>query len=378
MNRTLSLFAMMAVSICLGLSGVGRTSQLMPLPAREEMRLQLGIADRAWIQEERSLTLVRGRNDIRVDWEGVEIDPDSVSLEILERKKEVRVIDSTGSSRNPTAATWQIYSELAGNVDARYSYVVGGLSSRMQYRIIVDEDETHADLEAHLLVTNGTGMDIPLCRCTAANDITFSLELAEGESRSIPLFDRTGLALTRQFVLDSRQSGSDVVLSYHVFPSAKDVAAGWFLPGVARVYRRTTQGELVFLGEDRIDELASDSGLELAVGRAGDVVVKRTQLHYEQSVEAENDRGVTQLLSTREAYQVDVSNYTEDSIDLTVLQDIPGPWAMLESSPAMWETRSAHLIAYKIKVPAGKTEIVSYRIQRGPLLPRERVQPLMP
>lgn len=122
--------------------------------------------------------------------------------------------------------------------------------------------------------------------------------------------------------------------------------------GVLRVYRDDEQGRAQFLGEDRIDHTAADQDVELRLGRSFDVSAEREQTAYR--------RLSPELIEL--SWRIRLANAAEQPAVVEVVENLGGDWRITETSHPDYQ-RSADQARWRIKLPAGGSRELSYRVQ---------------
>ena len=91
MNRKMSLTV---VSLIVALGGVSQARiKLVALPERAATVIRLDNPTATLIEEERVLTLQKGLNKVDFSWKGVQIDADSIRLEVLDHPDKVTLLN---------------------------------------------------------------------------------------------------------------------------------------------------------------------------------------------------------------------------------------------------------------------------------------------
>ena len=127
--------------------------------------------------------------------------------------------------------------------------------------------------------------------------------------------------------------------------------------GVIRVYKKDSQGNAQFVGEDRIDHTPKNETVHLKLGDAFDVTADRKQTEFQKL--AGTGRYNTVFES---AYEIVLKNAKPEAVTVTVREPMPGDWTMVsESQP---HTKAASGTAeWKVSVPAEGKATLSYRVR---------------
>src|SRR5262249_13966698 len=100
--------------------------KLVALPDREAAIVRLDHPTFTLVEEERTLTLQKGENQIDFSWKGVSIDGDSIRLLVLGHPQEVKLL-SVSYPPGEAALVWQVYAPRPLEEKARISYLLSGI-----------------------------------------------------------------------------------------------------------------------------------------------------------------------------------------------------------------------------------------------------------
>jgi hypothetical protein len=133
----------------------------------------------------------------------------------------------------------------------------------------------------------------------------------------------------------------------------KDNNLGIPLPkGIVRVYKKDTEGNLQFVGEDLIDHTPKDEKIRVKVGDAFDVVASRKQTDWKKIA-----------YDTYEAaFEISLRNHKKEDVVVRVIEPIPGEWTMLNSSYEYKKTK-AFTAEFNVPVPKDKEAKLTYRVK---------------
>lgn len=122
--------------------------------------------------------------------------------------------------------------------------------------------------------------------------------------------------------------------------------------GKVRAYKKDAAGSLQFVGEDRIDHTPKDEKVRIKLGDAFDVVATRKQSDWKKIA-----KNITEA-----SYEISLRNHKKESIDIRVIEPVPGDWNMLSSSHEYKKT-SSRTAEFVIPVPADKEVILTYAVR---------------
>lgn len=191
-------------------------------------------------------------------------------------------------------------------------------------------------------------------RITLPNNVTKQIELLPGSGVNI---DRTYEVNGEQYYYFAPLAGGEPVkepVQAHVkFKNSKANSLGVALPaGIVRIYQGDPEGNLQWIGEDRIAPTAKDETVNLYIGNAFDVVAERKQTDFEIL-----DQHVYEA-----AFDVTLRNHKTEPVTVHVNEPMSGEWTVLKSNFA-YKKISAFSVRFPVPVPANGTSILRYRVR---------------
>jgi hypothetical protein len=368
------------------------------------------------VQERRTLGLNDGLNEYRVSWGGVNVDRDSVRLEPAAGTRGVTVRDAVYTEDNANSITWHLEAGKAGAYPFSVAYNVSGLSWWADHVLTVGDDERTAALRTWASIANKSGEnyqdaeirlvmgDVRLSPPARAGGgmgggggggkggggtvtgATFQTEaegfaqegyaeytfytlarresLESGDTKKIELASAEGLALKTLYVYATDMYGPNVAMLY-LFDNKKEAGLGALPPGVIRAYRQEADGRLSLLGMDALKYLPVGQTARVYLGNPRNVTVEINQTGYKRTDE-EWTKDRERLLSYLEhaEYTVLVKNHKAKSVDMLLRQELPSPdTEVVEAAPKPRSPRVG-LLEWDLKIGAGETAKVVYRIER--------------
>ncbi|MFW5792116.1 MAG: hypothetical protein ACOCVU_05590, partial [Desulfohalobiaceae bacterium] len=260
MNR---FAAVLLLAVCLLLAahpGLART-KLVALPERARVVIGLDNPAATLIEEERTLALQQGRNQVDFSWEGVRIDPDSIVLTLLSHADSVRLL-SVSYPPGETPLTWDIASPEPLEVAVRISYLLEGLDRLVAYKAVADRAETLLDLKTFLVLRNFSGEDFQGAEVRLQGDREFKQDLAHEETRQLLLDRVPEAAVEKIWTFDAAElpwdpeqatDNAGIPVSYRlVNDTASGLGEGTLFRGKIRVFQEDGHGSTILLGEDVI------------------------------------------------------------------------------------------------------------------------------
>ena len=297
---------------------------------------------------------------------------------------------------------------LAGPQEPQLSYLTAGLSWKADYVGELAADDSHLDLTGWVTLNNTSGTayrdaqlqlvagdvnrvrDLPSpamqkegMRMMAAaapmmeEEALFEYHLyslarpttiADNQSKQVALLAAQGIPARKELIFKgndyyyrAQQGEIGVKLKASVFleiDNREEANLGLPLPkGVVRIYKKDSQGEAQFVGEDSIDHTPKNETLRLKLGEAFDVTADKTQTDFVKL----SGTGPWQY-QFETAYRLHLRNAKPEAVPVKVREPIPGDWKILESSHPHQKV-SANLAEWEIKIPAEGETVLTYRVR---------------
>lgn len=286
MSRTRWLYPMLLLLGVMPLDALARI-KLTALPVRERVQIHLDHAQIALVEEERMVPLVKGVNQVDFSWANTRIDPDTLALRILpppgEPTLDAKVL-SVSYPPDENALVWSVAASTSGTARVRISYALGGLSKDFHYRAVADRQEKTLELLQYLRVNNHANEAYDLAQFQTGINPGFDKPLGLDETKEVQLNRFAGVPVRKTYTVDpvkfgwlERAQDKLNVPMHYVIKNAGAPLGQTALPeGKARIFQDDGQGGSAFLGEDRGQFTPPDDELELYLGLARDIGVRRT------------------------------------------------------------------------------------------------------
>jgi hypothetical protein len=301
--------------------------------------------------------------------------------------------------------TW-LYDNAADKpLDLEVSYLTNNLNWKADYVVLVNADDTAADVSGWVTLDNKSGASYKDARLKlVAGDVnrvedprareiqylgSYSMKAKEqpfvekaffeyhiydlqrkttlknNQTKQVSLLEAYGAGIkkellvygiktyhTRQFTETQPKQPVNV---YVTFKNSKDSKLGMPLPaGIMRLYKQDTDGSRQFIGEDRILHIPKDEDVRLKVGQAFDVVAERKQIDYRQ---------LTTLMHETE-WEVTIRNHKDQDVTAGVIEPLPRTWEVIAKTHE-FKKLDASTIRFDVTVPKDKEVKVTYRIRVG-------------
>ncbi len=294
----------------------------------------------------------------------------------------------------------------AGPQNLELSYLTGGLSWRADYVAELNADDNQLDLNGWVTLTNQSGAAYlnaklqlvagDLNRVRDAQPLqrsvmTMAAKADAAEMQQESLFEYHLYTLQRPTTLKENQTKQVALMSAAQVPVKKEyllaganyyytgqhgdlgqkMKVGVFvefnnkgeglgvpLPkGVIRIYKRDSQGNAQFVGEDRIDHTPKNETVRLKLGDAFDVTADRKQTDFQKLAGTSRTNAVFES-----AYEIVLKNAKSEAVTVTVREPMPGDWSMVSESQAHSKAASG-TAEWQVKVPAEGRATLTYRVR---------------
>ncbi len=311
--------------------------------------------------------------------------------------------------------SWLLQSDKAGSTNAEFSYVTGGMSWHADYNVVAPVTGNLLEIVGWVTLDNQTGKTFPNARIKLmagdVNKIQPGAAMADGFAvngarmeaaapavtersfdeyhlytleRATTLYDRetkqvefvraAGIASQKLYVYD----GVKIDQNYRNFPmesirdmenfgvqsnpkiwamvefkNSKENHLGLPLPkGRVRFYRRDTDGQMEFTGENLIDHTASDETIRLYTGNVFDAVGERKRTYYKV------DRNAHWV---DESFEIKLRNHKKEPIEVRVVEHLYrwSNWDIQRNSDP-FNKLDSKTIEYRVQVPADGEKTVTY------------------
>jgi len=295
----------------------------------------------------------------------------------------------------------------AGVQNLELSYLTGGLSWRADYVAELNARDDQLDLNGWVTLTNQSGAAYPNARLQlVAGDLNrvrdeqplpraamamaakaadaaemqqeslfeyhlYTLQrpttLAENQTKQVALMSAMRVPVKKEFLLEGAnyyysgqygELGQKIKVGVFVEFDNKGEGLGIPLPrGVIRLYKKDSQGNAQFVGEDRIDHTPKNETVRLKLGDAFDLTADKKQTAFQKLAGTSRYNYVFES-----AYEIVLKNAKPEAATVIVREPMPGDWTMVsESQP---HTKAASGTAeWKVSVPAEGKATLTYRVR---------------
>ncbi len=318
----------LVIWITLGTVLAGRASagvKLITLPPRERVEIQLDNPNATLVQEERTIPLARGTNDVVFAWANTNIDKSSIQLRCLTDPMDIKVL-SVSYPPGENALTWQVYSPRAGSARVRISYIIGRLDKSFAYRAIAAHDEKALTLWQYILLHNNANEEFGSAGMWAGFGHRIERPIGVNETKRLLLSKFETVPIKKTYTADLASYGYlDVgkkelrIPMHYVLVNDGENGLGAFplMPGKARIFQDDGRGTIAFLGEDWAPFTPRDDEMTLYLGVSKDIVVKRTIERRTQK------RVLGRLYDYNVIVKYEIENFKDQPVILDIAESMP-------------------------------------------------------
>jgi hypothetical protein len=345
---------------------------------------------------------------------------DDGSVVVISRTDIVNITlkDSQGLITKPTLV-WKVATDKAGKHDAQVTYQTDGLTWRADYNVVVNQNDTAADVGAWVSILNESGASYPDAKLKlVAGDVQriqpsqpygmanlarqelasarapggfqekaffeyhlYTLgrttSLSNSSTKQIELFDpRSNVPVTKTFVYyglpeqmrywftpepnQDRNLGTQSNKKVDIYLQIKNTeqnGLGIPLPaGRLRVYKKDPADNTnEFIGEDVIQHTPKDEEVLVKLGTAFDIVGERKQTDFTANYEGH---------VITESFEIKLRNHKKEDVKVIVRENLFRwtNWEITKSSDK-WEKQDYRTIHIPVDVPAGGEKTVTYSVK---------------
>ncbi len=306
----------------------------------------------------------------------------------------------------PTLVT-QINNKGATEQTVELSYLTGGLGWKADYVAELNDKEDKLDLSGWVTLTNTSGASYKNAKLQlVAGDVNrvqqnlrpmtknmrmesmaadaaapmaeeslleyhlYTLDrptsIMEAQTKQVALLSATGVPARKELVLRGAdyyymgqygEIGTKMKVGVFVeFDNKEASKLGMPLPkGVLRVYKKDSQGNAQFVGEDNIDHTPKNETVRLKLGEAFDVTADKKQTDFKVLPRPSKNTNAYES-----AFEVVLKNAKKQKVTVTVQEPISGDWKIVSENHPHSKANS-HLAVWKIDIPAESSTTLTYR-----------------
>jgi len=343
-TRYPSLGLLSATVVILMASTAQARTKLVALPERQTIALSLDNPFVNLVTEERVLTLQRGGNAVDFSWQGVNIDPGSIQIQMLDHpgeNPESSKVLNVSYPPNENALTWEIFSPEARTERVRIYYLLNGFARLDSYQATVDKDEKSAVVKEYFRLSNLSGENLEDAKIGRGFGESWMKSLDNGETLKLLSFVNDTLPVTKLYIASPQpdssrgDEGETISLVYQVRNEKESGFGEYKLPlGKVRIYQKDPDGTIVFLGEDMMKETPVKEKAELSLGQVKDVTLKRYIQDDKQINVTRNDSRNVVLFDRRVHVRYELQNFKKQPVTLKIIERMNDDWEIDELDAA--------------------------------------------
>ncbi|MEE8451393.1 MAG: hypothetical protein V3R99_05735 [Thermoguttaceae bacterium] len=325
--------------------------KLTTLPERETVRVDIQNGRFTLVEEERTVNLQQGRNQVDFSWANISIDKDSIVFRIIDAEGEVNVLN-TNYPPDENALYWAVSAEKAGPAVIRVSYLIGNMAALPSYQGIVENDEKSLLLQVYMTVTNTSGESFGTCTVQPGVGKTTVRYFNNGERKRMLAAKFAEVPIAKRYVFDAQIDQERTRMYYRLINDRENKLGQFPLPyGKVRLFIKEPASDddeirsQAFLGEDWAKYTPLFAPLDLYVGVAQDVKVERFAMQPEEGPQKAFDEitcprftldgkeGVTkpQFRHQRTRLRYRLQNFKTElgepiTVPLTIKEHVDGEW----------------------------------------------------
>jgi hypothetical protein len=262
--------------------------KLTTLPERETVRVDIQNGRFTLVEEERTVNLQQGRNQVDFSWAGINIDKDSIVFRVIKADGDVNVLN-TNYPPNENALYWAVSAQKAGPAVIRISYLIGNMAAGPSYQGIVENDEKKLLMQVYMTVTNTSGESFGQCTVQPGVGKTTVRYFNNGERKRMLAAKFAEVPIQKRYVFDAAVDQKRTRMYYRLTNDTQNQMGQFPLPyGKVRLFIKepASEGDEVrsqaFLGEDWAKYTPLFAPLDLYVGVAQDVKAERFTMQPEE------------------------------------------------------------------------------------------------
>jgi hypothetical protein len=319
--------------------------QLITLPVRERVEIQLDNPGATLVEEERIVPLVKGENQIDFSWSNTQIDPGTIVFRVLGpaapggaagkadanaagKPFDVKLL-SVSYPPNEAALLWSVGASDSGSARVRISYLLGNLSKSFNYRAVAAHDEHTLELSQYMRLQNFANEEFGSSGLWAGFGPRFSKPIGINETKemlvekfdSVPIIKTYTCNPAEYDYVDRAQNKLRVPMHY-VLKNDKlnHLGVAPLQYGKVRIFigggGDNKESSTAFLGEDWGKFTPIDDEMKLYLGVAQDIVVKRTIEKNERIIISGN------LHDQQVIVKYEIENFKDQPATLDVVENM--------------------------------------------------------
>ena len=325
-RRHIALAVTSTLSAAIGLASPCLAGvKLIALPQRERVEIRLERQGLTLVEEERTVPLAAGANDVVFAWANTAIDKSTIQFRSLTTPDQIKVL-SVSYPPGENALTWQVAAPSAGPAKVRISYIINGIDKSYEYRAETSKDEKTITLWQYVQLHNQTPESFGESGMSFGFGDRLERPIGRSETRKVLAARFDGVKVKKTYTADLAAFGmldpakqQLKIPMHYVLENDADHGLGRFPlePGKVRIFQVDERGSAAFLGEDWGGFASKDDEWRLYVGVAKDVVVKRT------IDRRDSKRTVGNLSDYDVVVKYEIENFKDEPVTVDIVETMP-------------------------------------------------------
>ncbi len=351
---------------------VGARTTFSTLPHRTALFVNLDHPGQGLVQESRGLSLRAGRNDVILNWEGVQLIPNSARI-VLPSTEGDLFVKSVSTPPNRPEKIWHIHSDRPRHLEVNLRYRLAGLRRETSYRAWLNPDRATMELREIHTLFNRTGQDFPRSWVGLGFGNWLRQTWSHGETKRLSVYRVKAIPYRKTFIVNERilpskntssDSATRLPMHYRVRnTNAAHLGDKPLAAGPLRLYQREPEGGYHFLGEDRIDHTPVGDTVSLRAGRSRNLRATRNKTRNDRLNVIRNRDGQLVMYDTHEEVEIRLRNFRSDTSAVEVIRRIEGEWEMASRNHPMRKL-SNNRIQFRLRVPPRGETLLRFRYYR--------------
>ncbi len=192
-------------------------------------------------------------------------------------------------------------------------------------------------------------------------------DILSNQTKQVSLLSADSVSIQKTYTFDNqlqpysevKQVKPQIQIS---FINTKQNNLGIPLPrGVIRMYQSDKQGQMIFIGEDRINHTGNLEKVRLNMGTAFDISADAKQIKKNQI--ADN--------ITEKTFEITLKNGTNSNVTVDIIENFRGVWKILSETQKSSKP-TAHQAKWTISIPSEKEVKLTYTVQEKLPMPKTR------
>ncbi len=347
-------------------------------------RLTIFPNNQGLVEEERTIVLRRGVNEITLGKVSDKIILDSVQM----KAEGCEFLEQECSS--DFLLSWKMQSESEGEVQLRMLYLTGGLSWDLSYQLEIDKEATSMNIYSWAGVSNKTEMNFfeayltlvtrlplsvdessispgnlsksSLTTSSSILDISYPLSypvtIRASQEKRFLLFSKKNVPVTKIYLFDWDNYGEEVREEL-LFDNISEDGLGIPLSeGRVYIYQNDYDERMIFVGEAHLPEVSLQEIGKIYLGPAKNLKGERI-LVYMQPAESEQDEQGRKVIFNEYSYKIILHNYRRVPVTIEVVERFYGELRSLQSYPSVDELREGFFF-YRVEIPSQEKREIEY------------------